>query len=79
MRWHGGTHELRRRIWKLLEQIKFQEWKYFYSTPVTVYMGSNLLHLLELLLFYLHIGSQPLPHGRRTWRCPVRDLSGGAR
>jgi hypothetical protein len=48
--WHGGTHELGRRIGKLLEQIVFWDENIFTPSLVTLYRGSYLLHLLELLL-----------------------------
>jgi hypothetical protein len=49
MTWHGGTHELGRRIGKLPEQIVFWDENIFTPLPIALYRGSNLLHLLELL------------------------------
>jgi hypothetical protein len=50
----GGTHELGKRIGKLPEQIVFGDENIFTSPPIIIlYKGSNLLHLLELLLHRL--------------------------
>jgi hypothetical protein len=50
MRWHGGTHELGRRIGNCWSKLCFRDENIFTPHPITLFRGSNLLHLLELLL-----------------------------
>jgi hypothetical protein len=48
--WRSETHELGRRTGNCWSKLCFRDENIFTPPPITLYRGSNLLHLLELLL-----------------------------